>query len=647
MERPFPAYAGDDPYIFVSYAHDDAALVFPEITQLRDQGFNIWYDEGISPGSTWRDEVALALTQCKVFLFFVTPRSVASTNCVNEVNFCLSRERKILSVHLEPTELELSLSAKQAIVRADLAAASYHKKLSDSLQSLLPSAIEPIAIPVDEATKATESEEKSIAVLPLVNRSNDPDNEYLCDGISEELVRGLSQVDGLRVTSASAFKNHNLDVRIVGDRLNVEGILSGSIQKSGSRIRVSFRLDQVTDGSTLWSERYDRELDDVFELQDDVAQQVVAALRIELGAHEQVQLIDLGTHNKNAYNAYLLGMHESIQLTRQGVEQARDHFRQAVDLDPAFGRAHWSLCWCYLRLMDVFGMTREELTGLADAAATRAREVGFVPPYPWIEVERQIRPDTRPDHRQLALEACGWIRDPDSEWGLFGYRQMGLYLAKAGLLHGALAYLEPCLDTAPERELGGPPLIMRYIDILSGLGLFDKAIDLWTEYIAAHPDSPNSVGERAMLYSRTGQYEKAEQDLATFGQVFPRNFPQFYHLYWHRELDAARAYFDWLEPRKNLLLLLKYWGCFLLGEAERGLDYIEEDISRRGAPIDLNTTLRRVLPQSIWEQVERHPRFQAILKEFGIDDAWRDELMQIANELTDVTGIHVQLDEAY
>ena len=150
--------------------------------------------------------MALALTQCKVFLFFVTPRSVASTNCLNEVNFCLSRERKMLSVHLEqtalPLGLELSLSARQAIVRADLGAEAYQKKLSDSLMSLLPRAlpraIEPMAIPVGDLTPAAESREKSIAVLPLVNRSNDPDNEYLCDGISEELVRGLSQVDGFR-----------------------------------------------------------------------------------------------------------------------------------------------------------------------------------------------------------------------------------------------------------------------------------------------------------------------------------------------------------------------------------------------------------------------------------------------------------------
>ncbi len=105
MERPFRAYKGEDPYIFVSYAHADAALVYPELVRLKAHGFNIWYDEGIEPGQTWRDEVALALTQCRVFLYFVTPRSIASSNCLKELNFSLSRERKVLSVHLEQTRL--------------------------------------------------------------------------------------------------------------------------------------------------------------------------------------------------------------------------------------------------------------------------------------------------------------------------------------------------------------------------------------------------------------------------------------------------------------------------------------------------------------------------------------------------------------
>ena len=93
MERPFSAYSGDDPYVFVSYAHKDSSFVYPEITYLKDQGFNIWYDEGIEPGSVWREEIAHALTECQVFLFFITPESTRSSHCLKEVNFALGRDR--------------------------------------------------------------------------------------------------------------------------------------------------------------------------------------------------------------------------------------------------------------------------------------------------------------------------------------------------------------------------------------------------------------------------------------------------------------------------------------------------------------------------------------------------------------------------
>lgn len=292
MDRPFPAYKGDDPYIFVSYAHEDAALVYPEIARLRDQGYNIWYDEGINPGSSWRDEVALALTQSKVFLYFVTPRSVSSSNCLKEVNFCLSRERQILAVHLEntvlPVGLELSLSDMQAIIRDDHSDQAYQDKLSDCFKSLLPGPVESIAI--ESKQSIAKSDERSIAILPLVNRTSDPENDYLCDGISEELINGLSQLSNLRVASQMAsfrYKHQDVELHVMGEKLGVETILSGSVQKSGTRLRINLRLDHAKDGDTLWSRRYDRELADIFELQDDIAKQVIIALKLELSSSEQ------------------------------------------------------------------------------------------------------------------------------------------------------------------------------------------------------------------------------------------------------------------------------------------------------------------------------------------------------------------------
>ncbi len=133
MDKPFPAYVGDAAYIFVSYAHADADIVYPEISWLHEQGFNVWYDEGIEPGSVWRDELAKAIAGASLFLFFATPTSVERPHCRREVDFAVDREMPIITVYLEPTELpdgmQLSLSSVQAVFKYEEKAHEYRRKL--------------------------------------------------------------------------------------------------------------------------------------------------------------------------------------------------------------------------------------------------------------------------------------------------------------------------------------------------------------------------------------------------------------------------------------------------------------------------------------------------------------------------------------
>lgn len=659
VERPFPAYKGDDPYIFVSYAHEDAALVYPELTRLRDQGFNIWYDEGISPGSTWRDEVALALTQCSVFLFFVSPRSVVSSNCMNEVNFSLSRERRLLAVHLTRTELpvglELSLSAMQAIVREDHSVEAYGEKLAGSLTSLLP-ASRAAAIPSHDSNSKSKVEEKSIAILPLVNRSNDADNQYMCDGISEELISGLSRVDGLEVASQLAsfrFRDKDLDPAVMGEQLNVAHILSGSVQKSGNRVRISVLLSKAADGKALWSERYDRELEDIFELQEEVARQVIDALKVELGAGGKSQVVEVGTKDLRAYDLFLLGVHEVRKQTRYSLEQGLHHLEQATQLDNTFGRAYWWMYICQFRLMGV-GFPRDEMTSLAEESLRNAEAAGFTPPIPWFQAHRDLHPEMQPGQKELATEACEKIRAADVQWDSFEYLQLSRCLIAAGHFHSALEFVERYLDLATH-DLGDTNIPQWYRHLLLRLGRFERGIELLSQHIASRPDDAIAVAERALLYSRTGQYEKAEEDLAEVAKAFPRgrSFAQFYHLYWRRDLDAAKECFTWLESRRSLQPIFKYWGCFLLGDIDGGIKYVEEAISRGVStlqPVDAAFVSLQgtwCLPPSVALRVERHPGFQAIMQRFGVDDAWRDELIGMANELTDITGIIVRRDQDY
>jgi TolB-like protein/cytochrome c-type biogenesis protein CcmH/NrfG len=179
----------------------------------------------------------------------------------------------------------------------------------------------------------------SLAILPFVNMSTDQEQEYFCDGLTEELITKLSQIRELKVparTSAFVFKGKSADIREVGQMLRVQNVLEGSVRKSGSQIRVSAQLINVVDGYHLWSETYDRDLDDIFAVQDEIARSVAEALQVTLlGDKETVP----ETKNSEAYNAFLMGRYFYGRQTRASLEKAAVYYQKATGLDPTFARA--------------------------------------------------------------------------------------------------------------------------------------------------------------------------------------------------------------------------------------------------------------------------------------------------------------------
>src|SRR5438552_16271900 len=191
--------------------------------------------------------------------------------------------------------------------------------------------------------------EKSIAVLAFVNMSNDPENEFFSDGIAEEIINSLSKVKALRVaarTSSFAFKGKNENIGDVGRKLKVHTVLEGSVRKSGDRLRVTAQLIDVTDGYHLWSERYDRQLEDVFQIQDEIAENIVRALRLVLGEDEKRAIEKTPTENVQAYEYYLRGRQAFHQMRRSGIQYARRMFDRAIEIDPNFARAHAGIADC-------------------------------------------------------------------------------------------------------------------------------------------------------------------------------------------------------------------------------------------------------------------------------------------------------------
>jgi TolB-like protein len=186
---------------------------------------------------------------------------------------------------------------------------------------------------------ALEENELSIAVLPFVNMSGDPENEYFSDGLSEELLNTLVQIPELKVTgrtSSFAFKGQNVDLRQVGEQLNVANVLEGSVRKANNRVRITAQLVKTKDGYHLWSETFDRDLDDIFAIQAEIAEKVAQALSVTLlgtGAKSTGE-----THNAEAYQAYLLGYHifRRSPDNAENLQSARTFYEQAIALDPAY-----------------------------------------------------------------------------------------------------------------------------------------------------------------------------------------------------------------------------------------------------------------------------------------------------------------------
>jgi len=216
---------------------------------------------------------------------------------------------------------------------------------------------------------------RSVAVLPFVDLSPKRDHEYFCDGLSEALQEALSHVEGLRVvsrTSAFAFKDKRLDVREIGRQLNVATLLEGSVQKAGERLRASVTLTNVADGYQLWSERYDRPMTDVFDVQDNIARTVVRRLLPKLSAELRVPLVIKSTDDLGAYQLYLKGRHVWNRRTEGALHQSIDYLRRALALDATFAVAQAGLADAYAMLGIYGGLPPDEAMPRAKAFAEEA-----------------------------------------------------------------------------------------------------------------------------------------------------------------------------------------------------------------------------------------------------------------------------------
>lgn len=362
--------------------------------------------------------------------------------------------------------------------------------------------------------------EASIAVLPFVNMSGDPAQEHFSDGISEELLHRLAQISDLHVaarTSSFYFKGKDVAIGQIASELGVKSVLEGSIRKAGDTIRITVQLINASDGYHIWSQTFDRQIDDVFSIQDEIATKVVESLKVSLLGAEQSRLSRRPTDNIAAYDAYLLGRQMMARRTSGSLQEAAGHFAEAIQLDPDFALAYVGLADTYALLGSYGGLDTQAVQKQAEPALERA-----------LELDRQLGE---------AYSSMGGLRllqgnFTGSETAYQRAIQLSPNYAPAYLGYGMLmkrgfGRVEAALElhqTALGLDPLSTPINMAVVEDLHELGRFEEVRERCQRVIDIDPDYPRAYTIMADLYWEVfGQLDEAVDWLYKAIDIDPGN----------------------------------------------------------------------------------------------------------------------------
>jgi serine/threonine-protein kinase len=456
----------------------------------------------------------------------------------------------------------------------------------------------------------------SIAVLPFANLSAEKENEYFSDGLAEDIMDALTHVPGLRVmarTSAFAFRGKEHDVREIGARLNVENILEGSVRKAGNRIRVTAQLVKASDGYHLWSQRFDREMTDVFAIQDDISQAIVEKLRVRLAGGRP--LVKRHTRNVEAYNLLLRGRHLIDRSTAESLAKGKEYLEEAIALDPDYALAYAGMMWChfvsalsgFVALKDALAkaksaameaLSRDETLAEVYVVLGVVRGMGD---FDWAGAEREFR---RALELDPASSVCFW----------YGYG----YLRPMGRLDEAVSQLRRAVELDPLSPQSNT--FLGYLIYTTGqyevaMGQYHRAMELDPSFYVPH-------FMLAIAYQRLGRFEEAIAAAQKACALSGRNaltLGLLAQVYGRANRQAeGRALLEELATQRRLnyvppfAMVMAYVG---LGELDHALEWLEKGVEERDP--NIVCTLKS---SPTFAPMRGHPRVLALLRKMNLED---------------------------
>ena len=459
----------------------------------------------------------------------------------------------------------------------------------------------------------------SIAILPFANLSNDTENEYFCDGLAEELLNALAKIENLKVaarTSAFSFKGSNTNVSEIGRVLNVNSVLEGSVRKSGDRLRITVQLINASDGYHLWSERYDRQMKDIFDVQDEITLAVVDALRVKLLGEDKAALLKRYTDNTEAYQLYLKGRYFYNKYTAEDLQIGIEHFERAIEKEPEYAPAYAGIGFCYGALWyfgfsapheimhkwrAVINRALEIDSDLADAHLSLA-SIHFYYEWDFTEAERSYR-------RAIVLNA----NSPDAHW------RYGHFLAALGRFEEAIGEGRRALELDPLS------LVAKFfmVRIYWFANLLDDALAQARGMIEMAPDFPSAYVALGGVYLQKGMYEEAvkayQKALSLQGFVgFIQSYLGAVYGMMGKRDEALNVLSQLLELRKTQYVTAYGIACVYggLGENGKAFDWLGKAVEEKNGEI---VFLKREAEANVFdESIRRDPRFTELLRKVGL-----------------------------
>ena len=450
--------------------------------------------------------------------------------------------------------------------------------------------------------------EMSLAVLPFANLSADRENEYFSDGVAEEIMNALGQVPRLRVTartSAFAFKGKNTNVREIGRALNVGHVLEGSVRRTGQRIRITAQLIDVSGGHQLWSERYDRELQDVFAVQDEIAAMIVSRLKAGLATAAPRER---PKRSLDAHDAYLRGRFDVAKGTPESLLRSIGHFERAIRVDPDYAEAHLGIAEA-LSFYGLLAPVPPETLAQAHSSVARALELDDTLPeahaslgclqfwfgWQWAEAERSLA-------RALAL-------GPNSALAHYHYATL---LVNLGRPNEAVAVSKRMVDLDPLWVAGHHVLGF----CLYTAGQFAEATDASGRALAIAPDFVLSLDVKAFAELALGRHDHA---LDLFGRAVTLSPGDSIAMAGLVQTNArmgrmveAHAVMRDIEERSSrnaILTSAVLWGQCALGQIEEAIALLPRMIAEHDIMVQCLTSF------AWWDPLRGHPHFEALLRE--------------------------------